>query len=276
MCAQGDEGGGCTSFPETPGIRRASGGREPGASCRIIQARFCLPGDFHGPLHITPGIKEAGHMGRAGMGCALCPRAQRPRRGNAKGVAIAKLGSVLLQRVFSGWSASVSRLGQGTRGHCQWETGHRAGRRRKPAPRGALVCGLFLLAPARPLEGCSATLGSQCSLRVFPETLLDFSQFCCFQTPESALWSARASAVLQVEARGGVTGSLSGRLCDGAGLSATVSASWGLWADVHSPVPDLPSQVPPLAPVLCAVPLLTFGDASCFSRACIPLTCFPR
>lgn len=83
---------------------------------------------------------------------------------------------------------------------------HRAGRRRKPAPRGALVCGLFLLAPARPLEGCSATLGSQCSLRVFPETLLDFSQFCCFQTPESALWSARASAVLQVEARGGVTG----------------------------------------------------------------------
>lgn len=48
---------------------------------------------------------------------------------------------------------------------------------------------LFLLAPARPLEGCSITLGSQVANSVlghtttrgvFPETLLDFSQFCCF------------------------------------------------------------------------------------------------
>lgn len=53
----------------------------------------------------------------------------------------------------------------------------------------SLACGLFLLAPARALEAGVPPLGPRCSWRLFPDTLLDFSQFCCFQIPESTVWN---------------------------------------------------------------------------------------
>ena len=116
MCVKGDNGGGWrTSSPETPVIiKRASRGGGRGASGQMIQARFCLHGDFHGLLSNTPGIKEAGHIGRAGTGCTSCPWAQSSLRLNVKGVTIARLGSVVLQKVFSGVvTFKIPRLGQG-------------------------------------------------------------------------------------------------------------------------------------------------------------------
>lgn len=67
------------------------------------------PGTISSPQGLpwaTPGVKEAGHRGKAGLGCALCPQAQHPRRLEAKGVTTASLASVLLLRLFSGWAAS--------------------------------------------------------------------------------------------------------------------------------------------------------------------------
>lgn len=279
MCAQGDEGGGwrvayflprdswnqegkrrwrtgslMSDYPSTilssRGLPWATsnypwdqGGRSHGKSwnglCPVPTDSEISPGQCQGSCHCQIGFRFTATGLLRVVSLSLPPRPGVPR-------------SLPLGNRASSWKEEKACP---QRGSCVWS---------------------FLAGSSQASGRLQCHLGSQCSLRVFPETLLDFSEFCCFQIPESALWSARASAVLQVEAQGGVTGSLSGRLCDGAGLSATVSASWGLWADVHSPVPDLPSQVPPPAPGLCAVPLLTFGDASCFSRACTPLTCLPR
>lgn len=83
MCAQGDAGGGWrTSSPENPGIKRASRGGAWRASCPIIQAQLCLHGD-------TPGMEEAGHIGRAGIRCLPCPWAQSSCR---KGATMATAG----------------------------------------------------------------------------------------------------------------------------------------------------------------------------------------
>lgn len=226
MCVQGDAGGGWrSSFPETPGIKRPSRGGEPGASCRIIQARFRLPGDFHGPLQIVPGIKEAGHTDRA-ISCAHRLRA----------LASSMSRELPLPNWVQFYCRGSSLGGQphslqprpGALRSLQWETGQRAGRQRKSAPRGDLVCPLlpflWLVAFSCWLRPglCKAgvpPLGPRCSWRVFPDTLPDFSQFCCFQDPESAFWNASASAVLEVEAQGRVTGSLSGSLSEMALLS---------------------------------------------------------
>lgn len=107
-------------------------------------------------------------------------------------------------------------------------------------------------------------LGPRCRWRLFPDTLLDVSQFCCFQTPESAFWNACVSAVLEVEAQGGVTGSLSGCLSVMGLLSEPPR---GLWAG-----PDFL-----LSPTLLHKSfhrLLTRGTSPCFLGCSLFLSCW--
>ena len=154
-------------------------------------------------------------------------------------------GSHYCQTGFSPTAASLLRGGHlhnpqrrpGTpRSRRQWGTRQRAGRKREPA-QGDLEVGCpplpFPLAPARPLEGWSATGGPQVPSSVLgrsvaggalPETLLGFPSFRCSQTPEQTFQSTRASAALQMEAlEGGHWVSTARRaLCDGAALGTGV------------------------------------------------------
>lgn len=102
-CAQGDAGGGWrTSSPEPSGIKRANRGGGRGASCRIIQARFCLPGDFHGPLPVTPWNQRGRSHGKSWNRLYPASTGAEPMPVRRKGVAATRLGLVFLRRSSPG------------------------------------------------------------------------------------------------------------------------------------------------------------------------------
>lgn len=163
-----------TSFPETPGIKKASRSGERGASCRIIQAQFRLPGDFHEPLQITPGIKEAGRISRA----VSCAHRLRALTGSvSRELPLPNWVQFYCRGSFPGGRphslrpspGALRSLPVGNRAE-SWKEEKACPQRRSRVSTFALslACGLFLLAPARALEGWSATLGSQVPLEAVP------------------------------------------------------------------------------------------------------------
>lgn len=133
-CAQGDAGGGWrTSSPEPSGIKRANRGGGRGASCRIIQARFCLPGDFHGPLPVTPWNQRGRSHGKSWNRLYPASTGAEPMPVRRKGVAATRLGLVFLRRSSPGGRPHSLQPRPGVLRSRQWETGRGAGRKRKPA-----------------------------------------------------------------------------------------------------------------------------------------------
>lgn len=141
VCDQGDAVEVTTSSPETPGVKRASSGGGWGASCRVIQARFRLPRAFHGPL-LGSRRQVTGEKLDWAVPCAhrLSTLAgSRPRESPLP----AWLQSYCSGSFLGGRPHSAQpRPGPGVAASGQ---GHRAGRKRKPAPRGELGSASTLL-----------------------------------------------------------------------------------------------------------------------------------
>lgn len=178
-CAQGDAGGGWrTSSPEPSGIKRANRGGGRGASCRIIQAQFCLPGDFHGPLPVTPWNQRGRSHGKSWNRLYPASTGAEPMPVRRKGVAATRLGLVFLRRSSPGGRPQSPAEAGGPEVTASGKQGAELeGRGSLPegrAGRRAHLCSFSALRPfpagSRPLEGWGATLGSQAAKFVLGHT----------------------------------------------------------------------------------------------------------
>lgn len=160
-----------TSSPETPGIKRASRGGEWGAHVGLSRHDSVSPGPFMGHSWGQGGRSH----GKSRTGLYPVPTGSMSRESPSP---------TWLQFTAQGllWvgGLTVLSLGLGTGGHGQraraqsWEEEKACPQRRAGqcvhSPDLSLACGLLPLAPARPPEGCSATLGPQVSSSVLGRT----------------------------------------------------------------------------------------------------------